>query len=104
LDTTHHFEHEPRAPYREKSDAKLGSVEILAEEFLERQRRGGRPEISEYTDLYPELADRIRAFFPALVLGEWRHRGGQARRLRFPSRRATHDRVRTVAPAPATCR
>jgi serine/threonine protein kinase/tetratricopeptide (TPR) repeat protein len=70
LDTTRHFEHGLRCPCTEGSDADLGSVEILAEEFLERQRRGERPEISEYTDRYPELADHIRAFFPALVLVE----------------------------------
>jgi serine/threonine protein kinase/Tfp pilus assembly protein PilF len=70
LDTTHHFEHDLGCSYTEDFDAGLGSVEILAEEFLERQRRGERPEIAEYTARYPELADRIRAFFPALDLVE----------------------------------
>ena len=30
-----------------------------AEEFVERKRRGEHPSLSEYTDLYPELADEI---------------------------------------------
>jgi serine/threonine protein kinase/Flp pilus assembly protein TadD len=61
------LEHATDYPDRGESDAELGSVEVLAEEFLERQRRGERPEIAEYTARYPELADRIRAFFPALL-------------------------------------
>jgi serine/threonine protein kinase/Flp pilus assembly protein TadD len=70
VDTTHHFEHDLKCPCTDGSDVELGSVEILAEEFLERQRRGERPEIAEYIDRYPELADRICACFPALVLVE----------------------------------
>ena len=35
-------------------------VEQLAEEFLERYRRGERPALSEYIDRHPELADEIR--------------------------------------------
>jgi serine/threonine-protein kinase len=42
-------------------------VEQLAEEFVERHRRGERPGLSEYTDRYPQFADAIRALFPALV-------------------------------------
>jgi len=45
-------------------------VEALAEEFLERFRRGERPALSEYTGRYPELADDIRELFPALVMLE----------------------------------
>ena len=45
-------------------------VEALAEEFLERFRRGERPALSEYTRRYPELADDIRDLFPALVMLE----------------------------------
>jgi serine/threonine protein kinase/WD40 repeat protein len=45
-------------------------VSQLAEEFAERYRRGERPSISEYTDRYPELAERIKSLFPALVLME----------------------------------
>src|SRR6516162_1750125 len=45
-------------------------VEELAEEFLERLRRGERPSLSEYTRPHPELADEIRDLFPALVMLE----------------------------------
>ena len=42
-------------------------VEALAESFLDRYRRGERPSLTEYADRHPELADQIRALFPALV-------------------------------------
>ncbi len=45
-------------------------VERLAEEFLERYRRGERPSIGEYTQAHPELAEEIRELFPALVMIE----------------------------------
>src|SRR5213083_937154 len=45
-------------------------VEELAEEFVERYRRGERPSLEEYADRFPEWADRIRALFPALVVME----------------------------------
>lgn len=45
-------------------------VEVLAEEFVERYRRGERPPISEYVDRSPAEADRVRALFPSLVLIE----------------------------------
>ncbi|MCA9110463.1 MAG: serine/threonine protein kinase, partial [Planctomycetaceae bacterium] len=42
-------------------------VEFLADEFLERYRRGERPSLSEYTDRHPELADAIRELFPLIL-------------------------------------
>ena len=42
----------------------------LADEFLERYRRGERPPLTDYTRRHPELAERIRDLFPALVLLE----------------------------------
>src|SRR5262245_1660730 len=39
----------------------------LAEEFAERYRRGERPDVQEYVDRLPEMADEIREMFPALV-------------------------------------
>src|SRR5215471_11467283 len=45
-------------------------VEALAEEFLERRRQGERLTIADYTAKYPELAEEIRACFPALLLVE----------------------------------
>ena len=54
------------------SDSSSGRnpVEALAEEFLDRFRRGDRPALTEYTDKHPELADEIRDLFPALVMME----------------------------------
>jgi serine/threonine protein kinase/WD40 repeat protein len=42
----------------------------LAEEFLDRFRRGERPSLTEFTSKYPELAEEIRELFPALVMIE----------------------------------
>ena len=42
----------------------------LAEQFAERFRQGERPTLTEYTDQYPNLADRIRKLFPALMMME----------------------------------
>jgi serine/threonine protein kinase len=42
-------------------------LERLAEEFVERHRRGERPALSEYADRHPDLAAEIRDLFPALV-------------------------------------
>lgn len=39
----------------------------LADEIAARHRNGERPRLEEYCDRYPELADDIRAMFPALV-------------------------------------
>ena len=45
-------------------------LELLVEEFLERQRRGEHPAVSEYTAAYPELADEIRELLPVLAMVE----------------------------------
>ncbi len=42
-------------------------VEMLADEFVERFRRGERPALSEYTKQHPEWANEIRELFPLLV-------------------------------------
>ena len=47
-----------------------GPVELLAEEFLDRHKRGQRPTIGEYCDRHPELADEIRDVFEALLVVE----------------------------------
>ena len=46
------------------SSSERNPVEELAEEFLERYRRGERPALTEYTTRHPELADQIRDLFP----------------------------------------
>ncbi len=45
-------------------------IEALAEDFLERKRRGERPTLEEYAARHPELADEIRELFPALEMME----------------------------------
>ena len=52
------------------SDSDRNPVEELAEEFVARYRRGERPALAEYTDRYPQWADKIRVLFPALVVME----------------------------------
>src|SRR5262245_28592873 len=44
-----------------------GLLERLVEEVPDRLRRGAHPSPQGYTDRYPELADEIRALFPAMV-------------------------------------
>jgi WD40 repeat protein/serine/threonine protein kinase len=39
----------------------------LVDEFAARYRQGERPSLQEYVDRHPELADDIRAFFPAMA-------------------------------------
>jgi len=51
------------------SDAR-NPVELLAEEFLDRKRRGEQPTLREYVERYPELAGEIRDLFPALLMME----------------------------------
>ncbi len=48
----------------------LPTIEQLAEEFLQRYRRGERPALAEYTGRHPALAEEIREVFAALVLVE----------------------------------
>jgi WD40 repeat protein/serine/threonine protein kinase len=45
-------------------------LDQLAEAFLERLRGGERPALTEYTAHHPELAERIRRLFPALMVLE----------------------------------
>jgi eukaryotic-like serine/threonine-protein kinase len=48
-------------------DLERNPVEVLAEEFLERYRRGERPAVTEYVVKHPELSEEIREVFPALL-------------------------------------
>src|SRR4029077_12038234 len=45
-------------------------LERLAAEFLDRRRRGENPSPSEYAEQYPQWAEQILEFFPALELME----------------------------------
>ncbi|QDV36995.1 protein kinase domain-containing protein [Tautonia plasticadhaerens] len=51
-------------------DESRNPVEALAEEFIERRRRGERPSLEEYATRYPTLAVEIRDLFPALAMIE----------------------------------
>ena len=59
-----------KAPPDDSSGGSRDPVELLAEEFLGRRRRGERPTIDEYASRHPELAEAIRAAFPALLMIE----------------------------------
>ncbi len=52
------------------SESQSGVVLELAEEFLERYRRGQHPSLKEYIDRHPSLADEIREVFPAMAMME----------------------------------
>src|SRR5262249_44732706 len=41
-------------------------LERLADEFLQRRRRGEQPSPAEYAQRFPQWAEQIREFFPAL--------------------------------------
>jgi serine/threonine protein kinase/tetratricopeptide (TPR) repeat protein len=56
--------------------AERNPVEVLAEEFLARQRLGERPSLTEYVLRYPQLADEIRELFPVLLDMEDARRDG----------------------------
>src|SRR5947209_4004020 len=50
--------------------SEINPLDELAEEFVERYRRGERPPLTEYIQRHPELAAEIRDLFPGLVLME----------------------------------
>ena len=52
------------------SSDRRNPVEVLAEEFLDRKRRGETPTLREYLERYPDLAEEIRDLFPALLMME----------------------------------
>jgi serine/threonine protein kinase len=53
-----------------ESSAAVHPVEALAEEYLRRYRQGEQPTLEEYLERYPDLAEQIRAVFPALIAVE----------------------------------
>jgi hypothetical protein len=62
----------------EAASPRRETVEQLAEDFVERYRRGERPPLSDYTERYPEHAEQIRDLFPALVIMEQIAPGSQS--------------------------
>jgi serine/threonine protein kinase len=53
-----------------ESSTDRNPLEKLAEEFVDRYRRGERPALTEYTNRYPALAAEIRDLFPTLLMME----------------------------------
>jgi WD40 repeat protein/serine/threonine protein kinase/tetratricopeptide (TPR) repeat protein len=54
----------------ESSSDNRHPVEVLAEEFQARKKRGEKPTLEEYVARHPELADEIRDLFPAILMME----------------------------------
>jgi hypothetical protein len=52
------------------SQSQSGLVLELAEEFLDRYRKGQRPSLREYIERHPELAGEIGEVFPAMAMME----------------------------------
>jgi len=69
------------APHSERDP-----VEVLAEEFLQRRRRGEPVSVEEYAERHPHLADRIREVFStALWLEEFRQEAEKPQRPSPPT-------------------
>ena len=66
-------------------------LERLAAEFLDRRRRGENPSPSEYAEQYPQWAEQILEFFPALEVMEGLKPGS-----RRPDRFARRPRLVTA--------
>lgn len=52
-------------------DSRVALLDRIADEFTERYRRGERPELQEYIERYPELAEEIREYLPAIMAMEF---------------------------------
>src|SRR5262245_17829410 len=52
------------------SSDERGPVEVLADEFLARCKRGEKPTIKEYCERHPDLACEIRDVFEAVLMVE----------------------------------
>ena len=60
------------------SDPDREPIDILAEEFAERCRRGENPSISEYVEKHADLADEIQNLFPSVAMIEGVKQGDQS--------------------------
>src|SRR5438132_9058892 len=60
------------------SDSERDPVDVLAEEFAERCRRGETPSVGEYVERYPQLAEQLRDLLPAVAQMEQMKRRKQS--------------------------
>ena len=65
-------------------------VDVLAEEFADRLRRGEHPSVSDYAAAHPEHADQLRELLPAVAqmesLKRFRRAPGVAQKEELPDR------------------
>ena len=66
------------------ADVDRDPVEQLAEEFLDRRRKGESVSIAEYAERHPDLASRISDLFPTLLLMEELRPSATGRHTRQP--------------------
>jgi serine/threonine protein kinase len=84
----------------DSSSAMREPIELLADEFLERKRRGEHPTIEQYEAQHPQLAQEIRDLFPALLLMDNLGDGSLGATPSAAGRSATRDFPRSNEPAP----
>jgi eukaryotic-like serine/threonine-protein kinase len=68
-------------------------LERLAAEFLERRRSGENPSPSEYAEQYPQWAEQIREFFPALEVMEGLKPASRDQTMSLPGTAAVATRL-----------
>ena len=69
-------------------------IDALADDFLERQRRGEMPSIESYAHAHPELADEIRDLFPTIAeLEGLKRRQANANSVRPPEKELPIERL-----------
>lgn len=77
-----------------ETDDQRDPLELLAAEFVERQRSGQRPSISEYTAQHPELAEEIEELFPTIAaMEQLKAHKAEASGARAPLAALTLDRL-----------
>lgn len=77
-----------------ETDDQRDPLELLAAEFVERQRSGQRPSISEYTAKHPELAEEIEELFPTIAaMEQLKAHKAEASGARAPLAALTLDRL-----------
>jgi serine/threonine protein kinase len=74
----------------DNGDPDRDPVDVLAEEFADRLRRGEHPSVSDYAAQHPEHADQLRELLPAVAqmeyLKRFRRSSGAAEKEELPDR------------------